>query len=81
MRLAVAVAQFKGNTMTLHEYKTLLQLTRIKPDSQASKGAALVLVQGLTQTAAAEMLGCQQTTISRAVRTIKDRRRIALQVM
>lgn len=67
--------------MTLHEFKTLLQLTRIKPDSQASKGAALVLVQGLTQTAAAQMLGCQQTTVSRAVRTIRDRRRIALQVM
>ena len=67
--------------MTLHEYKTLLQLTSIKPDSQAGKGAALVLVNGLTQTAAAQVLGCQQTTISRAVRTIKDRRRIALQVM
>jgi hypothetical protein len=67
--------------MTLHEFKTLLQLTRINPDSQASKGAALVLVNGLTQTAAAQMLGCQQTTISRAVRTIKDRRRLARQVM
>lgn len=67
--------------MTLHEFKTLLQLTRINPDSQASKGAALVLVNGLTQTAAAQVLGCQQTTISRAVRTIKDKRRIALQVM
>lgn len=66
--------------MTLHEYKTLLQLTRIRPDSQASKGAALVLVQGLTQTAAAQVLGCQQTTISRAVRTIRDRQRIARQV-
>ena len=67
--------------MTLHEFKTLLELTRIRPDSQASKGAALVLVNGLTQTAAAEMLGCQQTTISRAVRTIKDRRRLARQVI
>jgi DNA-binding transcriptional regulator LsrR (DeoR family) len=67
--------------MTLHEYKTLLQLTRIRPDSQASKGAALVLVQGLTQTAAAQVLGCQQTTISRAVRTIRDRQRIARQVI
>lgn len=67
--------------MTLHEFKTLLQLTRIRPDSQASKGAALVLVNGLTQTAAAEMLGCQQTTISRAVRTLRDRQRIARQVI
>jgi hypothetical protein len=67
--------------MTLHEFKTLLQLTRINPDSQASKGAALVLVNGLTQTAAAQVLGCQQTTISRAVRTIRDRRRIARQVI
>ena len=67
--------------MTLHEFKTLLQLTSIRPSSQAGKGAALVLVNGLNQTAAAQVLGCQQTTISRAVRTIKDRRRIALQVM
>lgn len=67
--------------MTLHEYKTLLQLTRIRPDSQAAKGAALVLVQGLTQVKAAEMLGCQQTTISRAVRTLRDRQRIARQVI
>jgi hypothetical protein len=67
--------------MTLYEFKILLELTSIRPDSQAGKGAALVLVNGLTQTAAAQVLGCQQTTISRAVRTIKDRRRIALQVM
>ena len=67
--------------MTLHEYKTLLQLTSIRPSSQAEKGAALVLVQGLTQTAAAQVLGCQQTTISRAVRTIRDRQRIARQVI
>jgi DNA-binding transcriptional regulator LsrR (DeoR family) len=67
--------------MKLHEFKTLLQLTRIKPDSQASKGAALVLVNGLTQTAAAQVLGCQQTTISRAVRTLRDRQRIARQVI
>jgi DNA-binding transcriptional regulator LsrR (DeoR family) len=67
--------------MTLHEFKTLLQLTSIRPDSQAGKGAALVLVNGLTQTAAAEMLGCQQTTISRAVRTLRDRQRIARQVI
>lgn len=67
--------------MTLHEYKTLLQLTRIKPDSLAAKGAALVLINRLTQTAAAQMLGCQQTTISRAVRTLKDRQRIARQVI
>lgn len=67
--------------MNLHEFKTLMQLTRIKPDSQAAKGAALVLVQGLTQVQAAQVLGCQQTTISRAVRTLKDRQRIARQVI
>lgn len=66
--------------MTLHEYKTLMQLTRMKPDSIAAKGAALVLVSGLTQTEAAQALGCNQTTISRAVRTLQDRRRIARQV-
>lgn len=66
--------------MTLHEYKTLLQLTRMQADSMAAKGAALVLVNGLTQTKAAEALGCGQTTISRAVRTLRDKQRIARQV-
>jgi len=66
--------------MTLHEYKTLLQLTRIKHNSIAAQGAALVLINGLTQTKAAQTLGCNQTTISRAVRTLQERRRIARQV-
>lgn len=66
--------------MTLHEFKTLLELTRMKPNSLAVRGAALVLVEGLTQVKAAEVLGCQQTTISRAVRVLRDRRRIARQI-
>jgi len=52
----------------------------MQADSMAAKGAALVLVNGLTQTKAAEALGCGQTTISRAVRTLRDRQRIARQV-
>lgn len=66
--------------MKQHEFETLLQLTRMKPDSLAVKGAALVLVNGLTQVKAAQVLGCQQTTISRAVSVLKDKRRIARQI-
>jgi transposase len=70
----------KANPMTLHEYKTLIQLTRINPQSIAAKGAALVLVNGLTQTKAAQMLDCQQTTISAAVRRLREVQRLARHV-
>ena len=66
--------------MTKHEFSTLLQLTRINPQSIAASGASLVLVKGITQTQAAKELGCTQSIISRAVRTLKDRRRIARQI-
>lgn len=66
--------------MTLHQFKTLLELTRMKPNSVAATGAQLVLVNGLTQTQAAKELGCTQSIISRAVRALKDRRRIARQI-
>ena len=67
--------------MTKSEFNNLIQLTRMKPESIASKGAFLVLVEGKTQTKAAIALDCQQTTISRAVRLLKDRRRLALQIV
>ena len=67
--------------MTKSELNNLIQLTRMKPDSIASKGAFLVLVEGKTQTKAAIALDCQQTTISRSVRLLKDRRRLALQIV
>ena len=67
--------------MTKSEFNNLIQLTRMKPDSIASKGASLVLVEGMTQTKAAIALECQQTTISRSVRLLKDRRRLALQIV
>lgn len=67
--------------MTLHQFKTLIELTRLNPQSIAAKGAALVMVNGLTQTAAAEMLGCQQTTISRAVRRLREVQRLARHVI
>lgn len=67
--------------MTKSEFNNLIQLTRMKPDSIASKGAFKVLVEGMTQTAAADALDCQQTTISRSVRLLKDRRRLALQIV
>lgn len=63
--------------MTLHQFKTLLELTRINPQSIAAKGAALVLVNGLTQVKAASMLDCQQTTISKAVRRLREVQRLA----
>jgi DNA-binding MarR family transcriptional regulator len=66
--------------MTLQQFKTLIELTRIKPNSIAAQGAALVMVNGLTQTKAAEILGCNQTTISHSVRTLRDKQRIARQV-
>jgi DNA-binding MarR family transcriptional regulator len=67
--------------MTLHQFKSLLELTRINPQSIAAKGAALVLVNGLTQVKAAEMLNCQQTTISRAVRRLRDVQRLARHIV
>lgn len=67
--------------MTKSEFNNLIQLTRMKPDSIGSKGAFKVLVEGMTQTAAAIDLDCQQTTISRSVRLLKDRRRLALQIV
>lgn len=69
-----------GYLCTLHQFKTLLALTRMKPDSLAAKGAALVIVNGLTQVKAAEMLNCQQTTISKAVRRLKEVHRLARHV-
>lgn len=66
--------------MTLHQFKTLLELTRMNPQSIAAKGAALVLVNGLTQVKAAAMLDCQQTTISKAVRRLKEVHRLARHV-
>jgi DNA-binding MarR family transcriptional regulator len=66
--------------MTSQEFQTLKQLTRLKPDSVATLGAYLVLVTGLSQVQASERLGCTQSIISRAVRTLKDRRRIARQI-
>ena len=66
--------------MTPHQFKTLLELTRMKPDSIAAKGAALVLINGLTQVKAAAMLNCQQTTISKAVRRLREVQRLARHV-
>jgi hypothetical protein len=66
--------------MTLQQFKNLLELTRMKPDSLAVRGAALVLVSKKTQTEAAIMLNCQQTTISKAVRRLKEVHRLARHV-
>jgi DNA-binding MarR family transcriptional regulator len=66
--------------MTLHQFKSLMELTRMNPQSLAAKGAALVLVNGLTQVKAAQVLDCQQTTISRAVRRLREIQRLARHV-
>jgi DNA-binding MarR family transcriptional regulator len=63
--------------MTLQQFKNLLELTRMNPQSIAAKGAALVLVNKKTQTEAAKMLDCGQTTISRAVRRLREVQRLA----
>lgn len=63
--------------ISILRFKDLMGLTRIDPTSLAAQGAALVLVNGLTQTEAAERLNCQQATISRAVRRLRDVERIA----
>lgn len=57
-----------------------MDLTRIKPDSIAAKGAALVLINGMTQVKAAQALGCQQCTISAAVRRLREVERIAKRI-
>jgi DNA-binding MarR family transcriptional regulator len=67
--------------MTLQQFKNLLELTRMNPQSIATKGAALVLVNGLTQVKAAEMLNCQQTTISKAVRRLREVQRLARHIV
>jgi DNA-binding MarR family transcriptional regulator len=63
--------------LSVLRFKDLMGLTRIDPTSIAAQGAALVLVNGLTQTEAAKRLNCQQATISRAVRRLRDVERIA----
>lgn len=66
--------------MTLQQFKNLMDLTRIKPDSIAANGAALVLINGMTQVKAAQMLGCQQCTISAAVRRLREVGRLAKRI-
>jgi len=66
--------------MTLAQFKNLMDLTRINPDSIAAKGAALVLINGMTQTKAAQMLGCRQWTVSAAVRRLREVERIAKRI-
>lgn len=67
--------------MTLHQFKALIELTRMQPNSIAAKGAALVLVNGLTQVKAAAMLDCGQTTISAAVRRLREVQRLARHIV
>ena len=67
--------------MTLHQFKTLLELTRMNPQSIAAKGAALVLVNGLTQVKAASMLDCQKKTIRKAGRRLKEVQRLARHIV
>lgn len=63
--------------MRQHQFNALAELANLKPTSKATKGAALVLLTGKTQVQAAELLQCRQSTISAAVRRIKNAERLA----
>lgn len=67
--------------MTLHQFKTLIKLTKMQPNGLGAKGAALVLINGLTQVKAAAMLNCGQTTISAAVRRLREIQRLARHIV
>lgn len=63
--------------MDKYQFIALVELLRAKPDSVAIRGAYLVLIDGFTQTRAATILGCRQSTVSHAVRRIKNAQRLA----
>lgn len=63
--------------MRQDQFNALAELVGLQIDSKATIGAALVLLTGRTQTQAADMLGCRQSTISAAVCKIKKAHRLA----
>jgi DNA-binding transcriptional regulator LsrR (DeoR family) len=61
------------------QFKALASLTSLR-DSRTHRGAWLVLVDGATQTEAAQAVGVSQQAISKAVRRLKEVKRLALKV-
>jgi DNA-binding transcriptional regulator LsrR (DeoR family) len=52
------------------QFKALASLTSLR-DSRTHRGAWLVLIEGATQTEAAQAVGVSQQAISKAVRRIR----------
>lgn len=63
--------------MNRYQFHNLSTLARLKQGGKGREGAFLCLVEGMTQVKASEVLGCQQSTISAAVRKIEEVRRLA----
>ncbi len=61
------------------QFKALANLTSLR-DSRTHRGAWLVLIDGATQTEAAQAVGVSQQAISKAVRRIREAKRLALKV-
>ena len=61
------------------QFTALASLTSLR-DSSTRRGAWLVLVEGATQTEAAQAVGVSQQAISKAVRRIREAKRLALKV-
>lgn len=57
--------------MTHDQFEALAQLMRQRPDSQGRALARLVLVEGLTQTEAADRLGASRQAAGNAVRAAR----------
>lgn len=57
-------------------FNILKQLTRIR-ESKTCEAAKLVLVDGMRQNAAAKQLGITPQTVGKAVRTLKNAKRLA----
>ena len=62
----------KAETMPTDQFDALAQVARLRPDSQRRELARLVLVDGLTQAAAAAQLGATRQAASNAVRAARD---------
>lgn len=65
--------------MTKSQFEALADLTGLR-DSRAKQGAYLVLCQQAKQVTAALAVGASQQTVSKAVRRIREAKRLALRV-
>lgn len=62
--------------MRSDQFQALAQLARLKHGGKARYGAFLTMVDGKTQIEAAQQAGCKQSTVSAAVRRIKEAQRL-----